>query len=373
MESPIIGAISFLKSCLSPSKYEEAKQALIYVESSLKRDEAEITRKLDNAIKESHILSKQLKHYKDDHAESLLASRYSEHELDKSRNECAQLQAGLLAARQEVQRLKDEEVKFGNLSTEAKMLKKQNMYLREENVGLEAAVAKSEEKLRDCRLVCEGLKGKIKELEEEMAEKVKQAEIDGAENLKLKMKNSKLKADLEGVIEAATARFRSFETRLLDLEHNVAILNHDDAGSDSDSQVSQLADATQDVQEHGSFGLEAKCEGQSGHETATVEEKKATTLPSQKATSATSVQGHPSGPAGTRSVSETRVAEKKSAPTQCVPKPSVVDLCSSDDDDELPSPKGLKRKLPSSEFPSGNRTHSESASSSKKAMEAEGH
>ncbi|XP_021757621.1 uncharacterized protein LOC110722656 isoform X2 [Chenopodium quinoa] len=381
MDPPIFEAISTLRLPLSPYDYERTKQALSYVESRLKSEKNELTQKFKKVLMENNILTKQLEHYKKDHGELLLANSESQHQLSESLAECARLRVKLDSAVQVVQRLKNEDVgKISELSSEVKMLKKQNKELSDENGGLEERKTKIEKEFRVCRLESEGLNGRIRFLEEEMKgleKKVKEAEKEREEKLKLSMKNTKLERDLGSVMAAATERFRAFEKRVSDLERAVVMLN--DAGSGSDSgSGSQLVDRTEVVQEQESFGLEAKCEGfvgaLSSHETTPIEEKTASSKPSPKEISATRVQGQPNSfesntnperPIGIWSVSD----EKSASSTPCA-STHVVDLCSSDDDGELPSPKGLKRKLSTSEAPLGISTHMESISPSKKTMAA---
>ncbi|XP_021754314.1 nucleoprotein TPR-like [Chenopodium quinoa] len=389
MDSPIFEAISTLKLPLSSYDYDRTKRALSFVESRLKSEKDKLTQKFKNALMENNILTKQLEQFKKDHGELLLANSESQHQLSESLTECARIRMRLAAEEQEVQRLKNEDVgKIRGFSNEVKMLKKQNKELSDENGCLEERKMKIEEEFRICRLESEKLKGRIRFLEKEMKgmeKKVKEAEKEREEKLKLSVKNTKLERDLGSVMAAATERFRAFEKRVSDLERAVVILNDAGSGSGSDSgSGSQLVDTTEVVQAQESFGLEAKCEGLagglSGHETTPIEEKTASSMPSPKEISATRVEGQPNsfesntkpgGPVEIWSVSDEKSASSRPCAHQS-PSTSthVVDLCSSDDDGELPSPKGLKRKLSTSEDPLGIRTHMESISPSKKTMAA---
>lgn len=352
---------------MDPSISEYSRRYSSLPESRFQRENAEFAHKLDNALKENMILTKQLEHYKRDHGELLLTTSEYQHRLADSTNECAHLRHMIAAAEQEKVEVAG---KIRDLSCEVKLLKKQNEHLSDENAGLEARKTKMEEE-------SEGLKREIMRLEKEkeemgrrekeLLEKLKVGEKDRTENSKLRLTNARLERELSSVMTAATDRYRTFEKRLSELERAVAILY--DNAYDSGTQLVPV------MQEQESFGVKAKCErlvgAQSGHETAPIEEKTASSMPSPKATSATCVLGQPEsfesesdprhgGPVGSRSAFETYAAEEKSACSMpCVHKfpsasPSVVDLCSSDDDDELCLQNGRKRKLPLSEV-SNNR------------------
>ncbi|XP_021757624.1 uncharacterized protein LOC110722658 [Chenopodium quinoa] len=321
MEFSISAIIDSIKESLSEYDYERTKSHLGFIESSFKSQKAELALKLNNSLKDCSILTKELEHYKKDHGELLLANSESSNVLNRSKTIIAE-------AEHEVQRL----------NNEVGMLKKQNMHLSEENGCLEGKTTKLGEELRGCKVQCEGLKEKVVKLEEREKEK----------NSRFEMEKARLERRLCSVMTAANERFRSFEKRVSALERVVA----DD---DSDSG-SQLIDTVLQDQE----------QEQESREVPHTEEKIAASMPScpsPKAIRLTDIPGQsesyesdtrPAGHVDTETVAETLDAEENLASAMpCIHKsqsasPTVVDLtCSDDDDGELPSPKGTKRKLSS--------------------------
>ncbi|KNA05508.1 hypothetical protein SOVF_189690 [Spinacia oleracea] len=198
MGSPIQDGISSLKFSLSPSDYKRTKQSLSIIESRIESEKAELEQKFANSLKDNQILTKQLEQYKGEHSDLLIANLEFHDQLDESRFECTHLRVRLAAADQEVQRVN--------------FLEKQIAKLSDENASLEAAKLKIEEELRDCRL---------------------QREKDIAEISKIRGEKTKLQCDLDGVLQAATRKFKLLMDQLSVLEQTVEKMNKN--GSDSGS------------------------------------------------------------------------------------------------------------------------------------------
>lgn len=314
--------ISHLKPSLSKSDYERAQYDLNLREARLRSEKDEIARKFQNSLKHNAILTKELEQWKRDHGALLLGQHETQQELTDLKLQYERL---VRESSVDLPRLKQErdefELKLVKSVKEVEILKKQCGHLSQENgelvvknAGLETEVrvlkgeiVKVEEERKEAvrrekeaRVMCEKLRDDL-----ERAEQCRKEELE-----KTNEKKKKVEGKLEVVMIAASDRYRELARRVTKLENDVAALS---CYSASGLQPDSATKAKEQLE---------KFEYDEVNEVLT----------------------------GCPSVCETTVQESVPCPQKSAVAPApIFEITDSDDDDDLPLLKGVKRKLFSSE------------------------